>query len=57
MSRTSWEKIKNIKVPDFSNQQKLAEEIEILEAQIATARNVIENAPAQKQAILEKWLE
>lgn len=46
-----------IPVPPLPVQQKLVEEIEILEAQIATAQNVIDNAAAQKQAILKKWLE
>jgi len=49
----------NIKIPapPISEQQKIVEEIEILEVQIATAQNVIENAPAQKAAVLKKWLE
>ena len=51
-----YENIK-IPVPPISEQQKIVEEIAILEAQIATAQNIIENAPAQKAAILKKWLE
>jgi restriction endonuclease S subunit len=55
----SQSKIKNITVviPPLPIQQQLVKEIEILEAQIATAQNVIDNAAAQKQAILKKWLE
>jgi hypothetical protein len=37
--------------------QKLVKEIEILEAQIAAAQNIIQQVPAQKQQILKKWLE
>ncbi|HEY8688923.1 MAG TPA: N-6 DNA methylase [Chitinophagaceae bacterium] len=46
-----------IPVPSIQIQQQLVEEIEILEAQIATSQIVIDNAPGQKQAILKKWLE
>jgi len=46
-----------IPVPSLTVQQKLAKEIEILEAQIATSQNVIDNAAAKKQGILTKWLE
>jgi restriction endonuclease S subunit len=46
-----------IPVPELTTQQRLVEEIEIMEAQIATALSIIENAPAQKAAILKKWLE
>jgi type I restriction enzyme M protein len=46
-----------IPVPPLPIQQKLVKEIEILEAQIATAQNVIQNAPTQKQQILKMWLE
>lgn len=57
MPRTSWEKIKNIKIPIYDNAKKLISEIEILEAQISTAENIIQEAPAKKQQILKKWLE
>lgn len=46
-----------IPVPSLSVQQKLVKELEILEAQIASAQNIIEQAPTQKQQILKKWLE
>lgn len=43
--------------PSLSVQQKLVKEIENLEAQIAAAQNVIDNAAAMKQGILKKGLE
>ena len=46
-----------IPLPSLSVQQQLVQQIELLEAQIATERITIENAPAQKQAVLKKWLE
>ena len=46
-----------IPVPPVDIQQKLVKEIEIIEAQISTAENIIQEAPAQKQKILKKWLE
>jgi len=46
-----------IPVPPLPVQQKLVEEIEVLEAQIATSHNIINQAPAQKQQVLKKWLE
>ncbi|MEJ7822575.1 MAG: restriction endonuclease subunit S [Chitinophagaceae bacterium] len=46
-----------IPVPPLPVQQQLVKEIEILEVQIATAQNVIDNATAQKQVILKKWLD
>ncbi len=46
-----------IPIPPLPIQQQLVKEIEILEAQIATAQNVIDSAAAQKQAVLKKWLE
>ncbi len=46
-----------IPVPSLDMQQKLVQEIQILEAQIATAQHSITQAPAQKQAVLKKWLE
>jgi len=46
-----------IPFPSSSVQQKLVKELEILEGQIATAQNVIDNAAAKKQEILKKWLE
>ncbi len=51
-----YENIK-IPVPSLPVQIKLVDEIQIFEAQIATTQNTIDNAPAQKQAILKKWLE
>lgn len=46
-----------IPVPSFFVQQKLVKDIEILEAQIAEAQNVIDNAATKKQGILKRWLE
>lgn len=46
-----------IQLPPLPIQQKLAKEIEILEAQIALAENIIQLSPTKKQQILKKWLE
>lgn len=46
-----------IAVPPISDQQDIVSEIEIFQAQIATAKKTIEDAATQKQAILKKWLE
>lgn len=45
-----------IPVPSLSVQQKSVKEIEILEAQIANAQNVIYNTAVKKQEIFKKWL-
>ena len=45
-----------IPVPPLAEQEKIVEQIEALEAQIAQAQKVIDDAPAQKQAILQKYL-
>lgn len=44
-------------IPPLQVQQKIIEEKETYEAQIATEQNTIDNASSQKQAILKKWLE
>jgi restriction endonuclease S subunit len=51
--------VHNLKIPlpSITEQQKIVKEIELLETQIAQAKITIENAPAQKQAVLKKWLE
>ena len=46
-----------ISVPSIDIQQKIVQEIEVIEAQISTAEHSIAQAPAQKQAVLKKWLE
>lgn len=45
-----------ISVPPIGEQQKIVAQIEALEAEIAKARQIIDNAPAQKAAILKKYL-
>ena len=40
----------------FAEQERIVDQIEALEAQIAQAQKVIDDAPAQKQAILQKYL-
>jgi type I restriction enzyme M protein len=46
-----------IALPPLPIQQKLVKEIEILETQIATGQNVIQNAAARKKEVLRKLLE
>lgn len=55
----SQAKIKNITIilPPIAIQQQLVKEIEILEGQIIDTKNTLNNAQAQKQTILKKWLE
>jgi restriction endonuclease S subunit len=43
-------------IPPLAEQEALVAQIETLEAQIAQAQAVIDAAPAQKQAILKKYL-
>jgi len=43
-------------VPPLAEQQKIVEQITALEEQIAAAKKIIEEVPARKQAILDKWL-
>lgn len=45
-----------VPVPPLAEQEKIVQQIEALEAQIAQAQKVIDDAPAQKQAILQKYL-
>ena len=58
LPRTSWDKIKNftIPVPPLEEQKKLIAEVELLENKIARAQQTIEQAPKQKQKILDKHL-
>ena len=45
-----------LNIPSLAEQEKIVEQIEALEAQIAQAQKVIDDAPQQKQAILQKYL-
>lgn len=45
-----------IPVPPLAEQEKIVQQIEILETQIAQAQKIIDDAPQQKQAILQKYL-
>jgi restriction endonuclease S subunit len=45
-----------IPVPPMLVQNKLAEKLEKLEAEIAAANKIIAEAPARKSAILDKYL-
>ncbi len=45
-----------IPLPPLAEQEKIVEQIEALEMQIAQAQQVIDAAPQQKQAILQKYL-
>lgn len=45
-----------VPVPPLAEQEKIVQQIEALEMQIAQAQKVIDDAPAQKQAILQKYL-
>lgn len=51
-----YENIK-IPVPPLSIQGKLVKKVGIFQAQIASAQNIIQQAPTQKQQVLKKWLE
>ena len=45
-----------VPVPPLAEQEKIVQQIEALEMQIAQAQQVIDAAPQQKQAILQKYL-
>lgn len=45
-----------IPLPPLAEQEKIVQQIEALEVQIAQAQKVIDDAPQQKQAILQKYL-
>lgn len=46
----------SVPVPSIEDQQKIVTEIEALEGEITKAQQIIDNAPAQKIAILKKYL-
>lgn len=46
----------SVPVPSIEEQQKIVTEIEALEGEITKAQQIIDNAPAQKIAILKKYL-
>lgn len=58
LPRTSWTKMEiiEIPVPPLTEQEKIAQQIEILEAQISDAQATIDGAAARKQAIMKKYL-
>ena len=58
LPRTSWGAMSNIKipVPPLAEQAALVAQIEAIEEKITQAQAVIDAAPAQKQAILKKYL-
>ena len=45
-----------LNIPPLAEQEKIVQQIEALEMQIAQAQQVIDAAPQQKQAILQKYL-
>ena len=58
LPRTSWGEMKDIKipVPPLAEQIALVAQIEAIEAKITEAQRIIDDAPAQKQAILQRFL-
>jgi restriction endonuclease S subunit len=46
-----------VPVPPLEVQQQLVSQVEVLEVEIAAAQAIIAAAPAQKQAILHKYLD
>lgn len=55
LPRTSWKAMSEIKVPVFTTNQQIVQQIETLERNIANAQAVIDAAPAQKEAVLQKY--
>ena len=45
-----------LNIPSLEEQEKIVQQIEILETQIAQAQKIIDDAPQQKQAVLQKYL-
>ena len=45
-----------IPIPPIDKQKRIVSQIEAIESEITKARNLIENATIEKQAILDKYL-
>ncbi len=58
LPRTSWNKIRDIPVPELSEEQAamVADELRSVDARIAEAYSVIASAERRKRAVLEKYL-
>ena len=58
LPRTSWGAMQEIKipVPPLAEQTALVAQIEAIETKIAEAQRMIDQAPAQKQAVLRQYL-
>lgn len=56
--RASIDRIAGLSVylPPLTEQQKIVEQISVLEEQIAAAKKIMSDVPQRKQAILDKWL-
>ena len=56
--RASIDRIAGLSVylPPLAEQQKIVEQISVLEEQIAAAKKIMSDVPQRKQAILDKWL-
>lgn len=56
--RASIDRIAGLSVylPPLAEQQKIVEQISVLEEQIAAAKKIMADVPQRKQAILDKWL-
>jgi type I restriction enzyme M protein len=46
----------NLRVPPIAAQRKMISKIEVLESRLKKAQTIIKDAPAQRQAVLEKYL-
>ena len=55
INKTDIENFK-IPLPPLAEQQKIVEQISVLEEQIAAAKKIMSDVPQRKQAILDKWL-
>lgn len=58
LPRTSWDKIKNIKItlPDPTEQQNIVAQIEQYEQEIQKAEQIIEQTTERKKSVLSKYL-